>query len=63
MLVLAATRQSAVWCHGVAADPLRLHAWLAVDGVPIAEPISTARYTPLLHVPEPGRIGDRKETG
>lgn len=63
MLVLAATGQSAVWCHGVATDPIRLHAWLTVDGVPVAEPASTARYTPLFQLPGAGRASGRKETG
>lgn len=63
MLVLAATGQSAVWCHGVAADPIRLHAWLTVDGVPVAEPSSTARYTPLFVLPDAARVSRRKDTG
>lgn len=52
MLVLAFAGQRAGWCHGVAADPIRLHAWIALDGQPVAEPSSTARYTPLLQIPE-----------
>lgn len=51
MLVLASTGRRAGWCHGVAADPIRLHAWIALDGQPVAEPASTARYTPLLQIP------------
>ncbi|MGH3814373.1 MAG: lasso peptide biosynthesis B2 protein [Pseudonocardiaceae bacterium] len=51
MLVLALTGQRAGWCHGIAADPIRLHAWIALDGHPVAEPASTSRYTPLLHIP------------
>lgn len=52
MLVLAFTGQRAGWCHGIAADPIRLHAWIALDGHPVAEPASTTRYTPLLHIPD-----------
>ncbi|MGH3797622.1 MAG: lasso peptide biosynthesis B2 protein [Pseudonocardiaceae bacterium] len=63
MLILTTTGRSAVWCQGVATDPIRLHAWLTVDGVPVAEPTSTARYTALFHVPETGRIRGRKEIG
>ncbi len=47
MLVLALTGRRAGWCHGVAADPIRLHAWIALDGQPVAEPASTARYKTL----------------
>ncbi|MGH3936543.1 MAG: lasso peptide biosynthesis B2 protein, partial [Pseudonocardiaceae bacterium] len=50
MLVLACKGQRAGWCHGIAADPIRLHAWIALDGRPVAEPASTSRYTPLLHI-------------
>ncbi|MGH3978675.1 MAG: lasso peptide biosynthesis B2 protein [Pseudonocardiaceae bacterium] len=63
MLVLAATGQSAIWCHGVATDPIRLHAWLTVNGVAVGEPASIARYTPLLQVPDASRTSSRKETG
>ncbi|MGH3830725.1 MAG: lasso peptide biosynthesis B2 protein [Pseudonocardiaceae bacterium] len=35
------------WCHGVAADPIRLHAWVETDSQPVAEPKSTTRYTVL----------------
>lgn len=52
MLVLALTGRRAGWCHGIAADPIRLHAWIALDGHPVAEPASTTRYTPLLHIPD-----------
>ncbi|MGH3540389.1 MAG: lasso peptide biosynthesis B2 protein [Pseudonocardiaceae bacterium] len=51
MLVLALFGRRAGWCHGVAADPIRLHAWIALDGQPVAEPASTTRYTPLLQIP------------
>lgn len=47
VLMLAVSRQRVVWCHGVAGDPVRLHAWVETGGQPIAEPPSTRRYTPL----------------
>jgi hypothetical protein len=47
VLTLAAFRQRVTWCHGVAADPIRLHAWVEVDGQPVAEPPSTLRYAAL----------------
>ncbi|MFF7991701.1 lasso peptide biosynthesis B2 protein [Kitasatospora xanthocidica] len=49
VLLLAARRLSITWCHGVAADPVRLHAWVQTeDGSPVAEPPSTLAYTPVL---------------
>lgn len=51
MLVLALAGRRAGWCHGIAADPIRLHAWVTLDGHPVAEPAGTTQYTPLLHIP------------
>ncbi|MBN9795496.1 lasso peptide biosynthesis B2 protein [Pseudonocardia sp. TMWB2A] len=53
MLALAVTGRRAGWCHGIAADPIRLHAWLRLDGRPVGEPPSTLRFTPLIQLPEP----------
>jgi Transglutaminase-like superfamily len=40
--LLAATGRRATWCHGLALDPIRPHAWLsAPDGTPVAEPPET----------------------
>ena len=51
VLLLASRRLSATWCHGVAPDPVRLHAWVQTDhGVPAAEPPSTLAYTPALTI-------------
>ncbi|MFI5530614.1 lasso peptide biosynthesis B2 protein [Kitasatospora sp. NPDC051853] len=51
VLLLAARRLSVTWCHGIAADPVRLHAWVQTeDGVPVAEPPSTLAYTPVLTI-------------
>ncbi|MGA5873111.1 lasso peptide biosynthesis B2 protein [Streptomyces cinereoruber] len=56
VLLLAMRRLSVVWCHGVAPDPVRLHAWVqTVDGALVAEPGSTRSYTPVL------AIGDRRD--
>lgn len=57
VLMLAAFRQRVTWCHGVAADPIRLHAWVETDGGPVAESESTHRYTRLREIPE-RRPGD-----
>lgn len=49
VVLLAARRRQVTWCHGIAADPIRLHAWVqTVDGSPVAEPPSTRAYTPVL---------------
>jgi hypothetical protein len=46
MVLLAALGKRARWCHGIATDPVRLHAWLAGrNGDPVEEPSSTALYT------------------
>lgn len=45
-VLLALAGKRARWCHGIATDPVRLHAWIAGrNGDPIEEPSSTARYT------------------
>jgi hypothetical protein len=51
VLFLAMAGRRVEWHHGVAADPIRLHAWISVNGHAIAEPPSTARYTSLMHIP------------
>lgn len=51
VLLLAASRLRVDWCHGVAADPIRLHAWVETDEGPVAEPPSTARYTSIRTIP------------
>jgi hypothetical protein len=51
VLLLSARRLAVTWCHGVAADPIRLHAWVQTDdGTPVAEPPSTLAYTPVLTI-------------
>ncbi|WP_221522121.1 lasso peptide biosynthesis B2 protein [Kitasatospora kifunensis] len=51
VLLLASRRLSVTWCHGVASDPVRLHAWVQTeDGTPAAEPPSTLAYTPALTI-------------
>jgi hypothetical protein len=52
VMLLAASRLRVDWCHGVAADPIRLHAWVETDHGPVAEPASTARYTPIRMIPD-----------
>ncbi|PZT74726.1 MULTISPECIES: lasso peptide biosynthesis B2 protein [unclassified Streptomyces] len=51
VLLLAFQRRSVIWCHGVAPDPVRLHAWVQTgDGALAAEPRSTLLYTPALMI-------------
>ncbi|MQS37048.1 lasso peptide biosynthesis B2 protein [Streptomyces katsurahamanus] len=51
VLLLASRRLSVTWCHGVAPDPVRLHAWLRTqDEILVAEPHSTLAYTPALTI-------------
>lgn len=54
MLTLSLAGYRASWCHGVAADPLRLHAWIEADGKRVGEPASTELFTPIMRIP-PGR--------
>lgn len=51
-LSLALSREWVTWCHGVAADPIRLHAWVETHAQPVAEPESTRRYTALRTIPD-----------
>lgn len=51
MLALALAGYRASWCHGVAADPLRLHAWIEADSKPVGEPASTELFTPIMRIP------------
>ncbi|UMP06893.1 lasso peptide biosynthesis B2 protein [Amycolatopsis sp. EV170708-02-1] len=52
LVLLAASRQRVMWCHGAAADPVRLHAWVETDDrQPVAEPPSTARFAVLNTIP------------
>lgn len=47
-LLLALAGRRGVWRHGIAADPFRLHAWIAgPEGRPIDEPADTDLYTPV----------------
>lgn len=46
VLTLAAAGYRVRWRHGIATDPVRLHAWIEADGQPIDEPPDIAHYTP-----------------
>jgi hypothetical protein len=59
VVMLAASRQRVTWCHGAAADPVRLHAWVETDdGHRVAEPPSTARFAVLRTIPERDNGGE-----
>ncbi|MFD4399756.1 lasso peptide biosynthesis B2 protein [Kitasatospora sp. NPDC058397] len=52
-LLLAVGRRGGAWRHGIAADPIRLHAWICdAQEEPVEEPERTKRYTPI-NVPNP----------
>ncbi|MET8825894.1 lasso peptide biosynthesis B2 protein [Streptomyces sp. NPDC004610] len=54
-LLLAAAGRRAEWRHGVALDPVRLHAWIAdPEGEPVEEPADTALYVPTCTPDGPG---------
>ncbi|MEU9745846.1 lasso peptide biosynthesis B2 protein [Streptomyces niveus] len=54
-LLLTVARRRAEWRHGVAVDPVRLHAWIADPrGAPVEEPADTALYTPTYTPDGPG---------
>ncbi|MFT2017375.1 lasso peptide biosynthesis B2 protein [Streptomyces sp. 796.1] len=54
-LVLRVVGRRAEWRHGVALDPVRLHAWIAgPDSAPVEEPTDTALYTPTYTPDGPG---------
>lgn len=52
--LLASRRRGVRWCHGIASDPIPLHARMqTMNSDDVAEPSSTRAYTPVL------TIGDR----
>nr|BFF02962.1 hypothetical protein GCM10020241_46370 [Streptoalloteichus tenebrarius] len=53
VLVLSVQRAGVRWCHGVAADPVRFHAWVETEPGrrPVAEPLSTQRYATIRAIP------------
>ncbi|WP_330239171.1 lasso peptide biosynthesis B2 protein [Streptomyces sp. NBC_00525] len=54
-LLLAASGRGSAWRHGVAADPIRLHAWIRDEhGRPVEEPRHTGDYTPINTATPPG---------
>lgn len=62
-LLLAAMGRRAEWRHGVATDPVRLHAWIAdPEGLPVEEADETNLYTPTCTPDGPGaQPGPREE--
>jgi len=51
LVALALAGRYADWRHGIASDPVRMHAWIEAGGHPVGEPPSTSAYTPLIRVP------------
>ncbi|MGQ0777106.1 MAG: lasso peptide biosynthesis B2 protein [Pseudonocardiales bacterium] len=60
MLALGLAGYRASWCHGVAADPLRLHAWIEAGGKRVGEPASTELFTPIMRIPSGGDEAARR---
>ncbi|MCZ0994333.1 lasso peptide biosynthesis B2 protein [Streptomyces noursei] len=61
-LLLASAGRRAEWRHGFAADPVRLHAWIAdQEGRPVEEPAETSLYTPIYTPDGPGSPRAAKE--
>ena len=50
-VALALAGRGVLWCHGVMADPILLHAWIEVDGELIAEPDSSRKCAVLMALP------------
>lgn len=50
VVALALQGRSVTWHHGVRCDPIVLHAWVSLDGAPVAEPLSTLRCATLLTI-------------
>lgn len=59
MVALSLAGRCANWRHGIASDPVRMHAWIEADGQPVGEPASTRAYTPMIRIPSlnPGTGG------
>ncbi|MFE2375922.1 lasso peptide biosynthesis B2 protein [Streptomyces sp. NPDC059398] len=56
-LLLAAGGRGGAWRHGMATDPIRMHAWICdVHGQPVEEPDQTGDYSPI-NGPEPTSKG------
>ncbi|MFI6350513.1 lasso peptide biosynthesis B2 protein [Streptomyces sp. NPDC050560] len=63
--LLVGLGRRAEWRHGIALDPIRLHAWIADhEGQPIEEPPETTLYTTICTPDSPGppRRGPRGAT-
>jgi len=54
MVALSLAGRRADWRHGIATDPVRMHAWIEAGGQPVGEPASTRAYTPLIRILPPG---------
>ncbi|WP_040698603.1 lasso peptide biosynthesis B2 protein [Nocardiopsis kunsanensis] len=55
--MLALTGRRAEWRHGLATDPIRLHAWIAdCDGNPVGEGPDIGAYTPIHSTDGPGPV-------
>lgn len=49
-VALALAGRHADWRHGIASDPVRMHAWIEARGRAVGEPAETSCYTPLIRL-------------
>jgi hypothetical protein len=50
--LLGLQRSEAMWCHGIASDPVRLHAWVHTEQCgPVAEPAEIKYFTVITRIP------------
>lgn len=63
VVLLALVGRRAEWRHGIATDPVRLHAWIADSGGhPVAEDSTIGSYTPIYTTDGPSvALGDTLE--
>jgi hypothetical protein len=53
MVALSLAGRRADWRHGIASDPVRMHAWIEAGGQPVDEPASIRAYTTLIRISPP----------
>lgn len=60
IVLLGLQRSGATWCHGIASDPVRLHAWVHIEQCgPVAEPEEIRYFTVINCIPATHQGGDR----
>ncbi|MBO0611065.1 lasso peptide biosynthesis B2 protein [Myceligenerans salitolerans] len=57
--VAAFTGRAVTWCHGFRTQPYEFHAWIEVDGRPVAEPSTTGVLAKTLTISPTPRMESR----